>query len=86
MKEVRRKIDAIDKKLIVLLAERAELSVQLGKIKKQKGLPVSDKKRETEIIEKIRKLAKKHDLNPLFIKKLYTDIIKESKRIQSHEK
>ncbi len=86
MKQTRQKIDATDKKLIALLAERAGLSVKLGKIKKREGLPVQDKKREADMLAEIEKTAKKHGLNPLFVKKLYAEILKESRKIQSNEK
>ena len=86
MKQIRNKIDAIDKKLIALLAKRKDLVVKLGEIKKQKNIPVQDDKREAEMLLERAKLAKKHGLNPLLIKRLYTEIINESKRIQSHEK
>lgn len=86
MKPIRDKIDAIDKKLINLLAKRTEFVVELGEIKKQKNLPIGDKNREMEILAGVQKLAEKHGLNPQFIKKLYAEIINESKRIQSHEK
>jgi chorismate mutase-like protein len=86
MKQIRNKIDAIDKKLIALLAKRKDLVVKLGEIKKQKNIPVQDDKREAEMLLERAKLAKKHGLNPLLIKRLYAEIINESKRIQSHEK
>jgi len=86
MKQIRNKIDAIDKKLIALLAERMGFVVELGKIKKRDGLPVRDKKREAEMLTEIEKTAKKHGLNPLFAKKLYIEILKESRKIQSNEK
>ena len=82
MEQIRDKIDAIDKKLIAILAKRMGFVVDLGKIKKQKDLPIRDKKREAEMLANIEKTAKKHGLNPLFIKKLYNEILKESRKNQ----
>jgi chorismate mutase len=86
MQQIRNQIDGIDKKVIGLLGKRMKLAAELGRLKKKEGLPVLDKKREAEMLAKIEKAAKKQGLNPLFAKKLYNEILKESRKIQSNEK
>jgi monofunctional chorismate mutase len=86
MRQIRNQIDGIDKKIIGLLSKRMKLAAELGKLKKKEKLPVLDKKREREMLEKIEKTAKQNGLNPLFAKKLYNGILKESRKIQSNEK
>lgn len=46
----RQQIDAIDQKLVPLFLERMAVTEQVGKYKKEKGLPVLDSAREQEIL------------------------------------
>lgn len=82
MKEIRKQIDTIDKNIIKLLGKRLKLAVKISKFKEKKGLPILDKKREAEMIEEFEKIAKKERVDPKFIKKLWEDIFKESRKIQ----
>jgi len=86
MKELRKQIDGIDKKIVQLLVRRMKLVLKLGKLKNKEGLPVQDKKREMQMLKKLEKQAKKRGLDVKFINKLYKDIFKESRRIQSFTK
>lgn len=53
LSEVRVKIDAIDKKLVSLLNERAALVVNVGKYKRAAGLPIYAPHREAEVLDKV---------------------------------
>lgn len=46
-------ISGLDKKLVKLLNERAELVVEVGKVKRRAGLPVYTPHREAEVIERV---------------------------------
>lgn len=48
---LRKKIDEIDDKLLILLKERLEVSKKIGEIKKRNNMPIYDPVREQEIIE-----------------------------------
>ena len=50
LKDVREKIDLLDDKLTALFVERMELSKQVALIKEKEGLPISNVKRERDII------------------------------------
>ncbi|MHA1784106.1 MAG: prephenate dehydratase [Candidatus Helarchaeota archaeon] len=63
IEEIRDKISAIDEKLAKLLDERIGLVQKIGKLKKEKGLPIVDEEREREIYEKISRLNLKHIKN-----------------------
>jgi chorismate mutase len=75
----RKKINNIDSKILNLLKERFENSKKIGRIKKKKGMKVLDKKREKEIV---KGLIEKSNLNKKFIKKIYSIIFRESRRLQ----
>jgi chorismate mutase/prephenate dehydratase len=51
--EIRAAIDAIDGRLLELLAERAQLGVDAGAAKAELGRPVRDPAREAALLERI---------------------------------
>ncbi|MGI9096001.1 MAG: chorismate mutase [Candidatus Limnocylindrus sp.] len=51
--EIRAAIDAIDVRLLELLAERAQLGVDAGAAKAELGRPVHDPAREAALLERI---------------------------------
>ena len=81
LKEVRHKIDLIDKDVIELLKKRFELVEQIMDIKDS----VEDKDRENDILERIKNYVE-NAKNRDFFTKLYKIIFEESKRIQRESK
>ncbi|HEU4437102.1 MAG TPA: chorismate mutase [candidate division Zixibacteria bacterium] len=49
--ELRRQIDAVDRKLVELLNERARLVEEVGKLKKKLGMEIYTPEREKEILD-----------------------------------
>jgi len=84
LKILRKKIDAVDYKIIKLLGSRFEITKKVGKYKKEKKLNSCDPKREIQMIEARTKWAKEINLNPKFIIKLFKNIIAEVKK--EHQK
>jgi len=82
IKEHRRKIDSIDNKIIRLLSGRVIIGKKLGKLKKSKGLRITDKEREREVIENAKVIAKQHDLEPEFVEELFKKIVKYTREKQ----
>jgi len=77
----RRKIDAIDTALLHLLNLRAELALEVGRLKGKKGLVLRVPARELEILNRM----KKENPGPLgddAIAKIYQTILDESIRFQ----
>lgn len=64
--QLRKKIDEIDEKIIDLLAQRVDIADDILKSKKRAGREVRDRKREQEILERVRNSAKERGLNPEF--------------------
>ncbi|MBW6458537.1 MAG: chorismate mutase [FCB group bacterium] len=58
MEKYRKRIDKIDEQLTKLLDERMGLSFEIGKLKKEKEMPVYVPEREKEIFERLRALPK----------------------------
>ena len=81
MKTKREQINKIDQELIKLLEKRFQLSKEIGEYKKQNNLPVEDKKREQEIIEKIKNQTTCKEQREIIIE-TFEFIINKSKKIQ----
>ena len=48
----RSRIDAIDRKLVELLNERAQCAMEIGHLKRSQGVPVYQPDREREILDR----------------------------------
>ncbi|MBD3164055.1 hypothetical protein GF323_02565 [Candidatus Woesearchaeota archaeon] len=84
IKKIRKQIDRIDMVLITALAERMSLMPEIGEYKKENNIPIFQEKREQEIMENLKRIAKDHDLNEDFVEEIFLSIFNEAKRIQ-HE-
>jgi chorismate mutase-like protein len=80
--KIRKEIDKLDQDLVKLLKKRKSLITKVAQIKKKYKLPLFQKAREAEIDKKLAKFAKEHKLDKKFLKKIWTNIIDESKTIQ----
>jgi monofunctional chorismate mutase len=80
--EYRKEIDEIDAEIIALLNRRAEAARNIGLIKSSAGLPILDRTREIEILERI---AAENDglFEDQALARIYGEILIESRRVQS---
>ncbi len=78
------KIDALEDQIIKLLNERASYAVEIGKIKKEKGLPVFDKSREQAILDRVAKKceAMGGPLYPESMKNIFEVLMRETCKIE----
>ena len=81
LEESRKKIDAIDTEILILLNRRAEVSKEIGVLKLGAGLPIVDNGREDDII---RRIARENDgtMQDKTVVEIYRAILSESRRIQ----
>lgn len=80
--EIREKIDETDKKLLDVLEKRFELSREMALYKLVNDLPVKDNKREKKLI---KNRIDSSVLDQKFLRKIFREILKESKKIQKDE-
>jgi chorismate mutase len=73
--ELRKKIDSVDEKIILLLKERMELCKSIGSIKENKGLTVRDYQREGEVYLHVMAKALEFGLSPQKIEDIFKKII-----------
>lgn len=75
------KIDALEDQIIKLLNERASYAVEIGKIKKEKGLPVFDASREQEILDRVASKSK-GPLHPESVSEIFAVLMRETRKIE----
>lgn len=81
LKDLRKKIDNIDRQLVELFESRMKLSADVAEYKKGTGSPIYDSVREAEKIEAIKDMTK-DDYNKLVIGDLFTQIMTMSRGLQ----
>jgi chorismate mutase len=77
----RRRIDEIDEKLTELLSERSHCVIEIGKIKRQCGLPIYDPEREKDIVARVTRNNRGPMENEALIR-LFERILDESRRVE----
>ncbi|PIN86064.1 chorismate mutase [Candidatus Woesearchaeota archaeon CG10_big_fil_rev_8_21_14_0_10_44_13] len=82
LKSARKKIDSIDKRIILLLSERFGMAKGLKRLKKQQNLRIRDRAREKEVIDNARTMAKQHDIKPEFAEELFKKIVRYTRQKQ----
>ncbi len=82
LKPLRDKIDALDDKIIDLLAERMDIVREVGRIKAQQKLDLIQSDRVVEVRERNAQRAANKGVNPELIRTIYTSIIDEAHQME----
>jgi chorismate mutase len=80
----RTKIDAIDRRLVELLSERAEAAHEIGKLKSRAGMPIYEPDRERAVFSNAAKLNK-GPLPNRDLLRIYERIMDVMRQIQREE-
>ena len=78
---MRKKIDEIDDKLLILFKERLEVSKKIGLLKKKHNMKIFDPQREQEIINNCTKNVNVDE--KIYIEKFLKNLMDISKEVQS---
>ena len=81
MDRLRKNIDAIDREMVRLLNERAGCAIALGRIKRDRGLPIYQPAREEEVLGNVQR-SNGGPLESEALRRLFERIIDESRRIE----
>ncbi|SDZ93341.1 bifunctional chorismate mutase/prephenate dehydrogenase [Alkalimonas amylolytica] len=81
---LRQQIDAIDTELVQLLARRAQVTAEVGRVKQQFGLPVYMPAREQALLQARREQAEQHGLSPELVEDVLRRVMRESYQTQEH--
>jgi len=79
--EIRQKIDKVDQKIVELLNKRAGLARRIGEEKERRGLTITDKKREEEVIAGLKE-ANDGPFTDRQLVRIYREIISETKNLE----
>ena len=77
----RARIDAIDRKLVELLSERARSAIAVGRIKSEQNMTVRDPNRERQIVLNVLG-ENKGPLDEEALRRIFECIIDECRRIE----
>jgi prephenate dehydrogenase len=82
---LRKKIDEIDEKFVLLLKDRMELCKRIGKIKEENGLAVKDLRREDGVYLHIMSKALEAGLDPQKVEAIFKQIVALGVSVQGAE-
>jgi chorismate mutase len=77
----RGRIDAIDRKLVELLNERAQCAMEIGHLKRSQGVPVYQPHREREILANVES-ANSGPLEDTAVRRLFERVIDEARSLE----
>ncbi len=83
--ELRGEIDALTTRLLEVIAERQEVSVAIGALKVEQGLPLYSEEREFQLLQKFRTDAVRMDLDPDYIEELMRVVLEHSRAAQRRQ-
>lgn len=82
--ECRRKIDALDMRLLELLNERTRIVEQIGRIKQHLSLPIYEPRREEDVFRNVT-TNNSGPLSSEAVKRVFERIIDEMRNIQKEK-
>ncbi|WP_374368300.1 chorismate mutase [Dongia sp.] len=77
MNEVREAIDALDRQIVALLADRLHFINEAGRLKASRDA-VRDEARVEDVVAKVRQAATSAGIDPDFVEPLYRDLVERS--------
>jgi len=80
----RAKIDAVDRRVVALLNERAILVRDIGRIKQQSGAAVNDQTRVAEVLRRVAR-ANRGPLPDAHLQRIYEVIVREMTAFEAQE-
>jgi chorismate mutase / prephenate dehydrogenase len=82
IEQLREQIDALNTELLDLLARRLDISVEIGAIKQEAGLPLYSEDRERDLLLRFRTAAIERDIDPDYVEELMTVVLVHSRAAQ----
>lgn len=80
--ELRRRLDTIDMHLLKTLDDRFSCCRLIAEVKRDNNIPMMQPDRVGIVVQRARRYAEDHDLNPEFVAGLYESIIAETCRVE----
>jgi chorismate mutase-like protein len=81
LEALRRQIDAVDEKILELVAQRVELVLRVGELKRLSGAAIYDPERERRVLERLAHQAVP-PLDRETVQRVFERLIDESRRLE----
>lgn len=75
LEDLRKRLDKVDSRIIQNLAERFQITEEIGLLKATNKLPPQDVNRETQVFEHIERLAGENGLDVEIANRIYRSIL-----------
>lgn len=82
IKDLRLKIDEIDKNLLDLFIERLQVVKEIGEVKQKNGIGIIDDGREQKVLSNLVERAKNKGVNPEVVRKLWKVLMEISYELE----
>lgn len=82
LRDCRNAIEVVDSRIVALLAQRVALAMRAASAKRAAGLPLVDRAREAEVIDRVIAEGRTHDLPADAVRLVFERIIDMSRRAQ----
>ncbi|HEY4497200.1 MAG TPA: chorismate mutase [Candidatus Paceibacterota bacterium] len=79
---LRKQLDTIDRKLIVLIGQRMKIARKIGVLKMMFNLPIYQPRREKEILKHVASRAKRAGIEPSVAVHLFQLLFRASRKAQ----
>jgi chorismate mutase len=86
LEQIRSRLDRLDEMLVNLIAQRAELARELGRAKRQAGMPIVDFAREAAVVRRAATHARYRGLPEEDVRDIFWDLIAVARRVQMEER
>ncbi len=80
IEQLRKEIDKIDEEIMSLLKKRLDAAEKIAEEKKKAGVQVYDQKREEQVIEKAKNLARQKGIPEESAEQIFSEIIKQTRK------
>lgn len=80
--KIRNHIDGIDDQILTLLEKRVTLAKLIASVKIKRGIPIRDKQREKELLERVASQAERLGLDPELTRRIFRGIIELAVDVQ----
>ena len=81
LEDLRKRIDLLDESLVRLLNARAACALEIGRIKREMGVPIYQPERESEVLRNVQ-AVNNGPLDQAAIKRLFERIIDEARHLE----
>lgn len=83
LETLRQEIDAIDRQILDLVAERVRVVLRVGEVKRRTGMPIYDPERERAMLDRLGELTRA-PLDRATVRRVFERLIDESRRLEQH--